>query len=133
MNLVCMMKPSTRGVNGNLTGTSGGLELPEMMTMNDGRTVGGINDWEKRRVELLDILAQEMYGVSPAPVPVSWRMEEEAAAYADKAVERRLTVALIRQRGRFFRFTWRCAVGEAGSVHSVHKFPCTGSRRVLSG
>ena len=44
-------------------------KLPELMTMNDGGAVAGIGGWEKRRVELLDVLAQEVYGVSPAPVP----------------------------------------------------------------
>ena len=76
-------------------------KLPELMTMNDGGAVAGIGGWEKRRVELLDVLAQEVYGVSPAPVPASWKLEEEAAAYADKAVEKRFTVSFDTPKGVF--------------------------------
>ncbi|NMA07735.1 MAG: acetylxylan esterase [Clostridiales bacterium] len=55
-------------------------ELPELLIMRDGTPVTRDN-WPARRAELLDILQQELYGVTPAPCPVEGKIIQTDERY----------------------------------------------------
>ncbi len=74
--------------------------LPEALTDNDGRTVSNVKDWEnRRRGELLDMFAEEIYGRLPdAGIDVSYNiMEDRADALGGKAT--RSQVELVFSNG----------------------------------
>jgi hypothetical protein len=39
--------------------------LPNVVAFEDGSVIKNVADWEKRRVEILDIFSKKVYGVSP--------------------------------------------------------------------
>jgi len=45
----------------------GNYTLPDPLTFNNGKPVRSVKDWEKRRPELLELFANDVYGHSPQP------------------------------------------------------------------
>ena len=53
------------------------MPLPDPLLMNDGTPVTSADAWRRRRSELLDLFAREVYGRMP-PAPTNLRFEREA-------------------------------------------------------
>ncbi|MEZ6106597.1 MAG: hypothetical protein R3B96_10880, partial [Pirellulaceae bacterium] len=72
--------------------------LPDPLVFASGDPVTSADDWAKRRVELYDLFAREMFGVTPdKPVDVSVvEAERKNDALGGKATRRQLTVTLSR-------------------------------------
>lgn len=70
--------------------------LPDPLILNDGRPVRDAAEWRtKRRAELLDIFAREIYGRTPSGRPPGMHWEVTAvdrAALGGKAVRKEITV-----------------------------------------
>ena len=45
----------------------GSYTLPDPLTFNNGEKVTNARQWERRREELLELFAENVYGRSPAP------------------------------------------------------------------
>lgn len=77
--------------------------LPELMMTQRGEPVVSSLLWEKRRAELLKIMAREEFGFSPEPVPASGRVADGSIkeAYGGKAVEKRFVVTFPTPKGDF--------------------------------
>ena len=45
----------------------GSYTLPDPLTFNNGKPVRSVKDWKKRRPELLELFANDVYGHSPKP------------------------------------------------------------------
>lgn len=75
--------------------------LPELMRLENGEEVCSVPQWEQRREEILKLLSEEEYGVSPAPVKATWTLEEEKESFAGKGLERRFTVSFPTPKGTF--------------------------------
>ena len=76
--------------------------LPALLQFADGRAVTPEN-WEERRVELLDIMCREVYGVAPpAPERVDVRVDKrQEKQYAGKATVTDLTLSFPTDKGVF--------------------------------
>ncbi len=76
--------------------------LPALLKMEDGTPVTR-EGWEQRRVELVDILCREVYGVAP-PAPAAVRVTEQKCKkkdYAGKGTVRDLTLSFDTDKGEF--------------------------------
>jgi len=60
--------------------------IPDFLVFNDGTPVTDKADWEKRRKEIIDLLANEMYGHIPPAFPFT--IEEKV--FSDKHLGRKL-------------------------------------------
>lgn len=89
--------------------------LPELMMTQRGEPVVSPLLWEKRRAELLEIMAREEFGFSPEPVPASGRVADGSIkeAYGGKAVEKRFVVTFPTPKGDF-SFPLYLAIPSAG-------------------
>ncbi len=60
-------------------------EMPNPLIFNDGSKVENIEDWEKRRLEILDIIRKECFGYNPIDRPddLSFKVVEQD----DKAID----------------------------------------------
>lgn len=89
--------------------------LPELMMTQRGEPVVSSLLWEKRRAELLKIMAREEFGFSPEPVPASGRVADGSIkeAYGGKAVEKRFVVTFPTPKGDF-SFPLYLAIPSAG-------------------
>lgn len=75
--------------------------VPGLLNFADGTAVTADN-WESRRLELVDILAREEYGYSPEPAPVSASVtDKKIGEYAGKADYYRMKMELTLSDGRF--------------------------------
>jgi hypothetical protein len=74
----------------------GAYTLPDPLTMNDGSQVTTARQWRKRRAELLQLFAENVYGRTPAMKP-KLRFEEklrDANALGGLATRREITIHL---------------------------------------
>jgi hypothetical protein len=74
--------------------------LPDPLIFNNGKSVRDKADWEKRRIEILNIFQSEVYGISP-----EWKgkltakeISSDLHALDDKAVRKEILITL--QNGR---------------------------------
>ena len=78
--------------------------LPELMKMRDGRDVTREN-WEERRLELIDILAEYQYGRMPAyDGKTTAVVEKREIAAAGKAVTESVKITFPTPDGKSFTF-----------------------------
>jgi len=70
------------------------LDLPKLLEFADGSPVRTVEDWQRRRKEILELLCEEVYGICPpAPEKVSTIVNgENENAYAGKVLEQNLTL-----------------------------------------
>ena len=77
-------------------------DIPSLMTMNDGRQVGNVDDWRLRRRELIDLLSREEYGYTPAaPEKVTGTTAEKEDTFANKATRETVRVSFETPKGPF--------------------------------
>jgi hypothetical protein len=51
-------------------------QLPQLLTMNDGTQVRTAAQWSRRRAEIKELFAEDIYGKFPAHIPaVTWKVE----------------------------------------------------------
>jgi len=79
------------------------LELPKVMVFNNGRPVEKLEQWQQRRTEIIDLLAREVYGLSPiAPDKViADVVERNDMAFAGKAIHSLLHIKFDTPKGEF--------------------------------
>ena len=69
--------------------------LPDVLTLNNGKPVRTVKDWErKRRPELLEMFASEIYGKAPVgrPSEMHFKLLESEDAFGGKAVRKQVRV-----------------------------------------
>lgn len=78
-------------------------KLPELLKFNDGSNVKNIEDWEKRRIEIKEILSKEEYGYFPEKrVPINVEVLEEDDKYCrETAIFRKILLTLNFDKGQF--------------------------------
>ncbi len=72
----------------------GSYTLPDPLTFNNGKPVRSAKDWNKRRPEILELFANNVYGQSPQP-PKQLRYEvfdTDEHALGGKAIRRQITI-----------------------------------------
>lgn len=71
------------------------LNLPKLLEFADGSAVRTVEDWQRRRKEILELLSEEVYGVRPPePKKVSAIVNQENQnACAGKVLEQNLTLS----------------------------------------
>ena len=70
-------------------------ELPDALTLNNGKPVRSVKDWErKRRPELLQLFADEIYGNAPVgrPAELHFQQLESGEAFGGKALRKQVRV-----------------------------------------
>ncbi|MBR0464738.1 MAG: hypothetical protein IJJ23_10255 [Clostridia bacterium] len=79
------------------------LNLPDLMTLNDGTPVRQASQWPLRRAELIDLLSREEYGYTPkAPSRVEGAIVSgDDNAFAGKAVQQRIELTFDTPAGSF--------------------------------
>lgn len=76
--------------------------LPDVLRRMDGGTLEGPNGWPARREEILKLLSEEMFGVSPPPCDASLTVDSVTEdGFAGKARVQFCTVTLDTPRGPF--------------------------------
>jgi hypothetical protein len=72
----------------------GAYTLPDPLSFNDGKTVHDARDWKRRRQEILELFATNVYGRSPrAPKHTSFDVfDVDKAALAGKAIRKQVTI-----------------------------------------
>jgi len=85
-----------KGESGMLDKILKSLQLPKLLEFADGSPVRTVEDWQRRRKEILDLLCEEEYGIRPpVPTEVSANINEvDENAYAGKVLEQRLTLSM---------------------------------------
>jgi hypothetical protein len=74
--------------------------LPPVTVLKGGNLVRTPEEWRERRTEILILLEQEMYGITPPPCPVEGKIiKKDAAAYSNKAVEQNIEICLFAPGG----------------------------------
>jgi len=98
-------------------------ELPEILKMNDGTEVTREN-YGKRREELLHILSEESYGITPsAPEKVRYCVthENSARTFGGKAIYRKLNISFDTPKGEFSfpveQYIPKCAEKKPAFIH----------------
>ena len=73
-------------------------DIPELLRFADGRPVTAA-DWPKRRREMLDVLAAEMYGREPPPPEAfEWEVLEEGPTFGGLGIRRQCRVWFRKDR-----------------------------------
>jgi hypothetical protein len=83
----------------------GNQALPDPFTFNNGKKVTSVNEWERRREEILETMTREMYGTAPER-PKNMRFEVfdvDKKALSGKATRKQVTVH-IKEKGRKAQF-----------------------------
>jgi hypothetical protein len=72
----------------------GAYTLPDPLTFNNGKAVHSARDWKRRRVEILELFAANVYGHSPkAPKHISYDVfDVDKTALGGKAVRKQVTI-----------------------------------------
>lgn len=72
----------------------GSYTLPDPLTFNDGKKVTNTRDWQRRRLELLDLFAENVYGRSPKPqAHIDFTIfDSDKNALGGKAVRKQVTI-----------------------------------------
>jgi hypothetical protein len=72
----------------------GSYTLPDPLRMNDGAPVRTARDWtEKRRPEILELFAENVFGHSPQPRKLRYRVfDTDAHALGGKAIRKQVTI-----------------------------------------
>jgi dienelactone hydrolase len=60
--------------------------IPDVLTFKDGTKLTDKADWEKRRTEMLEIIAENMFG----HIPPSYPIETEELKYSDKVLGKKI-------------------------------------------
>lgn len=79
--------------------------LPDPLIFQDGTKVETEQQWEKRRVEILELFQREMYGTMPPSSPVFLETTEERTPQEDYAIRRRVRMT-FREDGTGPRIDW---------------------------
>lgn len=79
------------------------LNLPDILTFNDGNRVENKDMWPRRRAEIIQLLGSQVYGFSPPPPPdVYWNIESrDDMAFANKAVHSVVSLKFETPKGEF--------------------------------
>ena len=80
--------------------------LPDLFTFLDGSRVKNIDDWERRRIEIADLLQREEYGYRPGPARSMEVVEtrEPLNSCAGSALEHHAEIKLVLEDGTPFSF-----------------------------
>ena len=92
--------------------------VPDVLAAADGSRITDIKTWEKRRVELLELLQKEMYGYMPAhPSALHFKVEnEDANALGGKAVRKEVKVFVTADESKYFTMLMYVPAGKNGPV-----------------
>ncbi|MFP3153575.1 hypothetical protein LQZ18_03945 [Lachnospiraceae bacterium ZAX-1] len=78
------------------------VKLPPLAVAKDGTKIADAVKWEARRKEILTLMQEEMYGMTPSPCAVSGKIQkEDLGAYSDKAIERTIELQFSAPNGRY--------------------------------
>lgn len=80
------------------------LRLPKLLEFNNGNYVKNIEEWEKRREEIKEILCQEEYGdlIKNKHVPITYELIEENDKYCGaKFIYREILLTLHLEQGEY--------------------------------
>ena len=94
-------------------------ELPDALTLNDGRKVRSIKDWErKRRPELLKLFEENIYGKAPVGKPSGFhsRVLESGEAFGGLAEHRQVRICFDREETQFMDLLLYVPKGADGPV-----------------
>jgi hypothetical protein len=74
----------------------GSYTLPNPLLFNDGKPVRTAKDWQRRRVEILELFAENVYGRTPqAPKGLSYEMfDVDQHALGGKAIRKQVSINL---------------------------------------
>lgn len=80
--------------------------LPDLLTFNNGTKVSSKSDWEKRRAEIYNIFAHEVYGITPVwnGVQSATEISSDQHALNNKAIRKEVRIKL-RNNDRELEFT----------------------------
>ena len=72
------------------------FKLPDPLSFNDGKRVNSINEWTKRRSEIMNLFEKEVYGISPEwKGKLTYReISSDNNALDGKAVMKEISIAL---------------------------------------
>ena len=86
-----------------LTNIINKLNLPDVLTFNDGSKVQSPTQWEKRRLEIVELLTREEYGYSPSgPFTVTSEVKScNKYEYAGKAETAEVNIKVDTDNGVF--------------------------------
>ena len=72
----------------------GAYTLPDPLIFNNGKPVRSVRDWKRRRAEILELFAANVYGQSPrAPKHISYDVFDiDKTALGGKAVRKQVTI-----------------------------------------
>ena len=69
--------------------------LPDVLIFQNGKKVKSVRDWEKRRIELLNLFETQMYGSAPGrPAQESFELLESGPAFDGLAIRKQVRVHL---------------------------------------
>ncbi len=92
--------------------------LPNILKMNDGRDVSAENFSERRR-EILDILANDEYGIMPKTLgKTTWTENRKDNILCGKAIEHHMTVTFPTPDGESFSFPVNLVVPKNASAEN---------------
>ena len=73
------------------------FELPQILELNDGTKVSSKSDWKKRRLEIVKLFGEHVYGFSPKADSVKFELLETSDdAMAGKAIRKQVKVTTTR-------------------------------------
>ena len=78
-------------------------EMPDPLIFNDGSKVENLSDWEKRRLEILDIIRKECFGYNPVgrPDDLSFKtVEQDDNALEGKAIRKAVMISFSGPGGK---------------------------------
>ena len=71
----------------------GSYALPDPLVFNHGERVRNAREWERRRGELLELFAENVYGRTPKPKPIEFTIsDEDKSALGGKALRKQVTI-----------------------------------------
>jgi dienelactone hydrolase len=78
-------------------------EMPNPLISNDGRKVNNASDWEKRRLEILEIIRNECFGRNPVGKPTDLNfqvIEQDDNAIKGKAIRKAVLISFSGPGGK---------------------------------
>lgn len=79
----------------------GSYTLPDPLTFNNGKPVRTTKDWQRRRAEILELFAENVYGRTPAaPKDLKYEMfDVDQQALGGKAIRKQVSISLTPNPG----------------------------------
>ena len=94
-------------------------ELPDALTLNNGKKIKDVKTWERRRrPELLEMFASEIYGKAPVGKPddFHWRVLETGDAYDGLATRKQLGIYFDKSETQYVNLLMYVPRGTDGPV-----------------